>query len=87
MAVIDVEIVWVQVDFDDGATIKARIQHEGVEREIYVELECGWNGWVFSVSDPELGIIEQIRIADAVLVKASEENDQLRRFLKELEDC
>ena len=84
---IDVEIVWVQVDFDDGATIKARIHHEGEEREVYVELECGLDGWVFNVSDPELSIPEQMLIAGTVLAKAREENDQLRRFLKELEDC
>ena len=79
------EIIWVQVDFDDGATVKARIRHKGEEKEVYVELECGWDGWVFSVSDPELSIPEQMLLAGAVLVEASRKDEQLRRFIKHLE--
>lgn len=80
------EIIWVRVDFDDGATVKARVEHNGVEKEVYVELGCGWDGWVFSVSDPELDIPEQMLVAGVVLAEASKKDEQLRQFIKDLED-
>ena len=80
------EIIWVRVDFDGGATVKARVEYNGVEKEVHVKLDCGWDGWVFSVSDPELSIPEQMLVAGAVLLRAMENDKQLRQFIEDLED-
>ena len=81
------EVKWVAVDFDDGATVDARIRFKGREAEVLVELTYGMDEWLFSVSNStiDLSIPEELLVAGAVLMKASEENEQLKRFIKQLE--
>ena len=81
------EIKWVSVDFDDGATVNARIKFKGKEAEVLVELTYGMDEWLFSVSNSmiDLSIPEELFVAGAVLIEASKSDEQLQRFIKHLE--
>lgn len=77
----------VSVDFDNEAIVNARIKFKGKEAEVLVELTYGYDEWLFSVSNStiDLSIPEQLLVAGAVLIEASKQNEELKRFIKHLE--